>query len=173
MFNKVVSKKKNNNNKKNNVMCAKINQYNANFPRYWYQCIIKYPFSVADSREGPAPPFFRQNWGPKGRKKILETGLPLISGSEWPPSPPHSPSYLKVWICHCIFFLGIIISKGNAQAPKAHSKKLLPMRKRNIQLAIFTWCPISLILFSPDENTGVSIFIHCLLRNRHRKIHLH
>ena len=67
------------------------------------------------------------------------------------------------------FFLGIIISKGNAQAPKAQSKKLLPMRKRNIQLAIFTWCPISLILFSPDENTGVSIFIHCLLRNRHRK----
>ena len=37
------------------------------------------------------------------------------------------------------------------------SKKLLPMRKRNMQLAIFTWFPNPLILFILEENTGVRI----------------
>ena len=46
----------------------------------------------------PAPPLtliFRPNWGPKGRKKILETGasLPLSQGlDDHPPSPLFSRS---------------------------------------------------------------------------------
>ena len=37
------------------------------------------------------------------------------------------------------------------------SEKLLPMRKRNMQLAIFTWFPNPLILFILEENTVVRI----------------
>ena len=51
----------------------------------------------------PPPHIFRPNWGPKGRKNLLETGAPLISGSGCPPPPPppSPPPYLKVWNGHC------------------------------------------------------------------------
>ena len=45
---------------------------------------------MADPGEGPAPPIFGQNRGPKGRKNFFKTASPL----------PHPPTYLKVWIRH-------------------------------------------------------------------------
>ena len=75
-------------------------------------------YALADPGEragGPAPPYFRPNWGAKGRKKYFETGLPpylrvwmtgapLISGSGWPVPPlsqgldDRCPPYLRVWM---------------------------------------------------------------------------
>ena len=48
----------------------------------------------------PLTLIFRPNWGPKGRKKILETGapLPLSQGLDDHPPPP---TFLKVWIRYC------------------------------------------------------------------------
>ena len=52
------------------------------------RCYSRDNFAVADPGGGD-PLNFRPNWGPKGRKKIfLWPGLPLISGSGWPPLPP-------------------------------------------------------------------------------------
>ena len=50
--------------------------------------------SVADPGEGPAPLIFRQNWGPKGKKKFLETPPPPLSKGldDWGPTPLSSSS---------------------------------------------------------------------------------
>ena len=55
------------------------------------RCYSRDNFAVADPGGGGDPLNFRPNWGPKGRKKFfLWPGLPLISGSGWPPPPPPS-----------------------------------------------------------------------------------
>ena len=55
--------------------------------------------TVADQGRGPGVS--------KGQKKFFGDCPPrLISGSGWPPTPPHpTPPYLKVWIGHCISML--------------------------------------------------------------------
>ena len=58
--------------------------------------------AVAYLGEGPrgtAPsPFFRPNWGPKGRKKIWGDRAPSLSQDlDYRP-----PTFLKVWISHWI-----------------------------------------------------------------------
>ena len=53
--------------------------------------------TVADQGEGPGepvPPFFRPNWGPKGRKKDRPPP-PFISGSGWQGFPPPLPEGLN------------------------------------------------------------------------------
>ena len=53
--------------------------------------------TVADLGEEPEFPLcFRPNWDQKGRKKILETRLPLSQGLDDPPAPPPPTHPLSV-----------------------------------------------------------------------------
>ena len=94
-----------------------------------------FTITVADPGEGPGgtpppPLIFRLNWGRKGRKN-------LISGSGWPPPPPHP--YLKVWICHWInhilfcfikdfrtFFATVLDNLGSISAISRDRSLILP-----------------------------------------------
>lgn len=53
--------------------------------------------TVADQGEEPEFPLcFRPNWDQKGRKKNLETRLPLSQGLDDPPAPPPPTHPLSV-----------------------------------------------------------------------------
>ena len=49
---------------------------------------------------GPAPLIFWPNFGPKGRKKFLDTA---------PPPPPFPPSYLRVWMTLFLLLFVILV----------------------------------------------------------------
>ena len=62
--------------------------------------------SSGGSRGGACPPIFRPNWGPKSRKKKIETGdrAPALSQGldEQQPPPPPTPPTPNPWFHHWI-----------------------------------------------------------------------
>ena len=70
--------------------------------------------SRGGDRGARAPPFFSTKVRPEGPpKNFLETAPPLSQGLDDRPRPPcPPPTYLKVWISHCISHIGMCSPKG-------------------------------------------------------------
>ena len=84
---------------RNTILTLQLRVFSNGGGRGWGEARVALMPPVADPGEGPGgpPPLFLDQTGPERSKKKLRPGLPLISGSGWPPPPP-PPRYPKVWI---------------------------------------------------------------------------